>query len=175
MLDDLWAKADRIPGWFKRDEADLLLRLTDGPWCEVGCWQGRSTLILAETGEPGYAVDWFCGSPEHDPDTDTLDEFLENIGPYENVTVLSERFEDAAHIVPDGLRMLHLDADHSYDATRLAFDLYSPKVDVGGHVQFHDALGGGWPEVERFVNELDPAVWLRVGEANLSAAFKRLR
>jgi hypothetical protein len=158
-----WAQAERIQGWLGKEEARFLFELCQGPWCEVGCWKGRSTVVLAQTHHPGWAVDSFEGSPAPDPTADggTKPEFMENIGPYTNVTVLPYKYRGASAMVPDDLSLVFLDADHSYEATREAFLLYSPKVEQGGHVAFHDAKGDGWPGVEEFVGEL-PAVELTV-------------
>jgi hypothetical protein len=174
MIDDeLWTKVEQIHGWLWREEADTLDDLNSGEWCEVGCWQGRSTRVLAEK-NPGWAVDWFQGSPEHEAGTDTYEEFMRNVGWHPNVTVVRSRFENAADHV-GRVDLLHLDADHSYDATKLAFDLYSPKVRIGGHVVFHDARGGGWPSVERFVAELKRRPgWAHVVNVGRAAAFQRV-
>jgi len=168
-----WAKADRIQGWFDRDEAELLFGLTRGPWCEVGCWKGRSTTVLAETGFPGWAVDWFKGSPEHPPGTDTYPEFMENLRGYGLVRVLPVRFEDAVPYV-GAVNLLHLDAEHSFDATERAFRLFEAKVDIGGHVVFHDACGGRWPDVEDFVVSLRRSRrWQAAAERGRLKAFRR--
>lgn len=173
MTSEQWAKAERIQGWFGRSEAELLFRLTRGPWCEVGCWKGRSTTVLAETGFPGWAVDWFKGSSNHAPGTDTYAEFMENLRGYDSVTVLPMRFEDAVAYV-GALNLLHLDAEHSFEATEQAFRLFETKVMAGGHVVFHDARGGGWPEVEDFVASLRPSrKWRTAGETDRLKAFQR--
>lgn len=148
-----WEKAKEIEGWYERMEAMMLHLLCDGPWCEVGAWKGRSTVMLAETGHPGFVVDHFIGSPEHEPGTTTLAEFEKNTKGYD-LNVMVVPFEQGADSVPNGLRLLHLDGEHSYKATRRAFELYAPKVEHAGFVAFHDANGGGWPEVEAFVGEV---------------------
>lgn len=132
-----WERAVTIPGWLLRDEARLLFNLAStGPWCEVGSWKGRSSVILGSVG-PGHAVDMFRDNPraEYDRNTAGLP-----------ITVHHGRMEDMADRVPAGLRLLFLDADHSLDGTRAAFDLYAPKLAPHGIVVFHDALSGGdWP------------------------------
>jgi SAM-dependent methyltransferase len=169
----VWTKAESIQGWYTQDESQLLTDLVRGDWCEIGCWKGRSTLILAETGYPGWAVDWFFGSPEHDFETNTFQEFEQNIGRYENVAIVRERFEHAVALVGK-LSLLHLDGDHGFSATKKAFELYSEKVEPEGHVVFHDATGGGWPEVERFVNGLlAQGEWHRVATVGRSVAVTR--
>ena len=174
MTDAQWDVADRVQGWLTRDEAEFLHDLCDGPWCEVGCWKGRSTLVLAQTGYPGLAIDHFKGSPEHPEGTDTRAEFDENLAGYENVGVLPYPFRGAAAMVPDDLALVFLDADHGYEQTRLAWQLYAPKVKRGGHVAVHDAAGGHWPEVERFVGELRAnQAWRELPAVHHTVAFQR--
>lgn len=148
-----WEKAKEIEGWYERMEAMTLHLLCEGPWCEVGAWKGRSTVMLAETGHPGWVVDHFKGSPEHAEGTDTLADFVANTEGYD-LNVVIARLEDAVESVPRGLKLLHLDGDHSYESTKRAFELYAPKVEHTGFVAFHDANGGVWPEVEAFVAEV---------------------
>jgi hypothetical protein len=163
-----------IDGWFSHAEADFLLPFVTGTWCEIGCYKGRSTRVWAETGYPGYAIDWFQGSPEHPEGTDTFEEFLFNTLDCGDFEILAERFETAARFVPEDLHFLHLDGEHSYHATRKAWDMYSPKVRRGGVVAFHDAAEGGWPEVEQVVAEIrSNQNWFELGTVERSVAFLR--
>jgi hypothetical protein len=171
-----WGQAERIQGWLGKEEAAFIFGLVDGPWCEVGCWKGRSTVVLAQTHHPGWAVDSFKGSPGPDPTEGggTYTEFLANIGPYTNVQILPYPYRGAAPMVPDQLNFVFLDADHSYEATREAFLLYSPKVEHGGHVAFHDAKGDGWPGTEQFVAELrSNQAWRELPAVEHTIAFQK--
>jgi hypothetical protein len=171
-----WGQAERIQGWLGKGEAAFLFSLANGPWCEVGCWKGRSTVVLAQTHHEGYAVDSFKGSSAPDPTAGggTYDEFMANIGPYTNVTVLPYKMRGAAAMVPDDLSLVFLDADHSYEETFQAFQLYAPKVEQGGHVAFHDAKGGGWPGVEEFVQELrSNQAWRELPAVEMTVAFQK--
>ena len=129
--DDLWAKADRIKGYLTREEANLLWRYCKAPWCEIGTFCGRSAAVLSGRGS-GWCVDlfedWYAG------------ESCTNLGAITKIRALRGNFRDVAHLVPDGLEFLYLDADHSYEATLAAFWAYEPKVKVGGHIALHDAL-----------------------------------
>jgi hypothetical protein len=137
----------------------LLAELCTGLWCEIGS-QGRSTIVLAATGHDGYSID-----THKSKDWET---FEKKMAPYENVITVRAKFQSlhTVNLVKDELMLLHLDLDHSYETTKLAFELYSPKVLRGGHVCFHDA--------EKFVGELDPTVWKRVASAGQLVAFQRL-
>ena len=177
MRPSSWRKAERIHGFFLKNEAELLSQLCTGLWCEVGCYKGRSTTVLAETGHEGYAIDTWKGTPDpRDPTFNGREytTFLRNIDEYENVIIVQQDFRKVSdHLIPPDLHLLHLDADHSYEMTRAAFEKFSPKVVVGGHVAFHDAKGDGWPGVEKFVAELSDE-WARVGHAGSLVAFQRL-
>jgi hypothetical protein len=170
-----WGQAERIQGWLGKEEAAFLFELCQGPWCEVGCWKGRSTVVLAQTHHPGWAVDHFHGTEgEHPEGTDTRAEFMANIGPYTNVTVLPYKFRGASAMVPEDLNLVFLDADHSYEGTFQAFQLYAPKVERGGHVALHDAKGGGHPGVEEFVAELrGNQAWQELPAVEHTIAFKK--
>lgn len=182
LTDEQWERCSRAHGWYDRDEADLLYRLATGAWCEVGCWKGLSTSVLAETGHEGWAVDTFTGSSEHG-NVSTRDDFDAHMAGYGNVNVLAGDFVRCAALVPDNLSLLHLDAEHTYEATSVAFDMYASKVEVGGHVVVHDAFtptgrkiaGSPWPGVTRFALELEQHPdWHLAEHVNRSAAFRRI-
>lgn len=169
LTDEQWAKIDKIPGWLTRNEADLLYELCQSPWCEIGCWRGRSASVLALKGA-GWAVDHF--------ENEAKEEFLAFTKELD-ITLLASDFRDAANVVGE-VRLLHLDADHSYQATKSAFNLYAPKLARGGFLVIHDAWPANphrepdWPGTHKFVLELmmDPA-WVCIGGADRSAAFRK--
>ena len=182
LTDELWDRVDGIQGWLSHPEALTLAKYAASPWCEIGSWKGRSAVILAQSG-PGYCIDWFYGMPEHVEATSTEDEFRENLGDdIGNVTVIAKKFEDAVDDVPDGLWLLHLDADHSYYGTRLAFEMYGPKVVPDGILVVHDAWWqtgfqqpSAWPDVTRFTRELmEYPGWRHIEDAERSAVFVKL-
>lgn len=181
MDENVWRIADNIDGWFTHKEAVCLDQYNTGTWCEVGCWKGRSTIILANKSK-GYAVDWFKGSSEHAEGTNTYQEFKENIKPWKhNITVLRKKYQNAVKDVPM-VDLLFLDAEHSYEATKEAFELYAPKVKKGGHIIFHDAWGhlgerenAPWPGVTQFCRELQKhPKYKLVDEAERNAVFQKL-
>ena len=139
-------------------------------------------MILAQSG-PGFCVDWFRGMPEHVEGYSTVEDFVGNLGDdMRNVTVVEKKFEDAADDVPDGLRFLHLDADHSYHGTTRAFELFSPKVVQDGFLVVHDAWWqtgfqqpSAWPGVTLFTRDLlENPGWKHVEDCERSAVFVKL-
>ena len=180
ITDALWAEVDRIPGWLFRAEADCIARHADAPWCEVGAWKGRATTVMARAGR-GFVVDTFAGSgePACPAGSDVRAEFEANVG--RGVTVLQGDFADMHTRVPPGLRLLYLDAEHSYESTRLAWSLYTPLVAPDGVVMVHDAWHDtGWPQgnpwagVTRWVTEvLEAGDWVQVDTAARLAVLQR--
>ena len=182
MDDGTWVIASNIDGWLTYAEADLLWRYNNGVWAEVGSWMGRSTVILASKSK-GYAIDWFKGSSEHGAGTDTYDDFMRNTQLVKgNITVLNMDYHDAVDKIPK-LDLLFLDAEHTYEATKDAFDLYAPKVKKGGYIILHDVWGlehkregNPWVGVTEFVDNdlIKDKRFKHVEDADRSACFKKL-
>lgn len=108
-------------GWLSRVEADLLLRTaqaTTGSILEVGCYCGRSTVLLASLDRPLYAVDPFAGFNEDDPTGEgVLKRLLLNLSDRKitNVNIYQQRIEDWP---PTPCGFCYLDGDHTYLGTR---------------------------------------------------------
>lgn len=108
-------------GWLTEDEARLLwdkASLYDGPILEVGCYKGRSTVLLASLGRPVYAVDPFAGFSTDDPSGEGVKaEWMGNVysrGLSDVVQLFHRRVEDWA-ARPAGFA--YLDGDHTYTGT----------------------------------------------------------
>jgi len=142
-----------------------------GEIVEVGSFKGKSTCWLARgtkraRREKVTAVDGFTGSPEHQvgmpcEDKDIAEsgstyavfqENLKNLGVNDYVTPIVASSEEAVRGWNKPIRLLFIDADHSYEASKLDFELWSPFVVEGGLIAFHDI--GGWPGVTRFYQEM---------------------
>jgi len=153
----------------------LMLMGAEGPGTgaivEIGSFKGKSTICLAmgtkeARREKVYAVDHFQGSPEHqigagheDPtiaqEGTTYNEFLQNIHAHnvaDYIVPIQLPSVSAARRWEGPIRLLFIDADHSYEASRMDFEAWSPHVVPGGLVAFHDI--GGWEGVTQFYNEL---------------------
>ena len=110
-----------------------------------------------------YAVDTFEGTKEggtHYPSVaryggGTFEAFQDQIhraGVADRVTPLIGLSGEVAERYAGGpIRMLLIDADHSYDGVRGDWERWSPHVAPGGLVVFHDYL---FPDVARFVDGL---------------------
>ncbi len=172
-----------IEGWLSINEGLTLLLFAakgsgSGEVVEIGSFKGRSTsflasgLMLADRGRV-TAIDHFGGSTEHQigafeevPEIaqmgTTYPVYERNLKSFElwnHVSTIRADTTAAAAGWGKPIRLLFLDAEHTYDATKQVFDLFSPWVEENGFVCFHDALNPVWPDVARFYAELitDPA------------------
>lgn len=150
-----------IDGWLTELEGSALFHAAahgpyEGKIVEIGSFKGRSTIWLASgskrTGrELVYAVDTHMGSPEHQPGGEfashmpaegtTEFAFRENIrqaGLEDWVVPLVMSSSDALSSWRDPIRLLFIDAEHTYEAVRNDFMGWQKHVIIGGLVAFHD-------------------------------------
>jgi len=175
------AAVSTVPGWLHDLEGFALMTLTatdpcEGAVVEIGSFKGRSTCWLAAGakkrgagGKPGvvHAIDHFKGSPEHQPggthpDPDiaacgsTLPAFNANIarlGFAEFVRAIEQPSLPAARDWAGGpIRLLFIDGDHSFEASKADYEAWRPRIAPGGLVAFHDV--GAWEGVSMFYEQL---------------------
>jgi predicted O-methyltransferase YrrM len=151
-----------VPGYLYDVEGYLLhLLAAEGPASgaivEIGSFMGRSTCWLASgsksTGrERIAAVDHFRGSPEHQPgavfesaalvqEGTTYNHFKQNLtrlGLWDHVVPCISSSEELAKRWCDPVRLLFIDADHSYEESSKDFRVWSGFVAPCGLVCFHD-------------------------------------
>jgi predicted O-methyltransferase YrrM len=172
----LSARFAHIEGFLEPIEAyALYLLAADGPGVgsivELGSYLGRSTAFLAAGSlearrEKVIAVDHFKGSAEHQAGQIHESEVLKQDG------TLLERFQTNLrragvmdHVSPlvapttvgarqwNGLvRLLFIDADHSFAAVKADFEAWTRHVIPGGLVALHDI--GKWPEVTEYYQSI---------------------
>lgn len=156
-----------VDGWLDYGEGELLYRLAsecsgEGVIVEIGSWKGKSTIWLAAGSLRGkrvsvHAIDPHLGSPEHrsgDHPVWTFDDFKANInmaGVQEMVVPIVETSEQAGAKFVAPVSLVFIDGAHEYEAVRLDFEVWFPKVVIGGIVAFHDTIG--WEGVKRLVEE----------------------
>ncbi len=166
---------------------------TPGDIVELGSWVGLTTSYLATAcrvrGEGRvYAVDTFEGTREGGSTYpsiarfggSTLEAFHDQIhraGIDDMVETLAGLTGDMVHHYRGRpIRLLLIDADHSYEAVRSDFLLWAPLVAPDGLIVFHDYL---MPEVSRFVDgdvRPDPRFAMAPGHVvpNVMAVTKRI-
>jgi predicted O-methyltransferase YrrM len=168
--------ARATPGWMHDDElAWLATQARDARTIlEVGCWQGRSTLALADnTVGRVFAVDHWCGTPDdpHLAEVAALGgpeglyaAFVARMGSriQEGRVVIVRLAADvaAATFGPASMDLVFLDGDHRVDGVRENLAAYRPLVKPGGilcghdyHIREHwgvtEAVDAVFPQVQR--------------------------
>ena len=151
---------------------DLAVRNMQGDVLEIGSFMGKSTCILAgaciERGDGSLvvAVDPFDmagtqvqvqeqreivrGSPG------TFYQFVSNarrLGFYRSVLPLATYSTIGLARGSWRFRMVFIDATHDFDGVAADVELASHFLHVGGILALHDASGGHWPGIERYVSE----------------------
>ena len=120
----------------------------DGTFCEVGCWTGHSTSILAENNNKVIVVDSFKGNPgtpleDFSKNNDVEKIFISNmktLGLWDNIILLLKMDSNEAHnhIEDNSISLLFIDAGHTYKDVKNDLINYIPKVIDGGIICGHD-------------------------------------
>lgn len=82
------------------------------------------------------------------------------------VEILRKTSVEAAPVVPDGLDLVFIDGNHSYEYVRRDIDLWYPKVRTGGMISGHDYDPVVFPQVVRAVNGYFGMENIIVGSSN---------
>jgi predicted O-methyltransferase YrrM len=171
------AGLEGIEGWLHPIEGFALMELArlgegTGAAVEIGSFKGLSTCWLAIGAREGargpvYAVDHFKGSPEHQAGEKfevpeivtagstfpTFESNLRRLGVWDVVRpIKSGSLEAAAAWKHGAIRLLFIDGDHSYEASKADFEAWSGLISPRGCVGFHDI--GAWEGVTRYYGEL---------------------
>lgn len=160
-----------VPGWMQRDELAWLAAMARHAQViiEIGSYQGRSTLALADHC-PGvvYAIDPWEGPCLREDGTTApnnwavWDAFAQHLAPHlasGRVVAMRMRASDgiprlrAAHLTAD---LVFLDGDHRHEAVASDLALVWPLLRSGGRLAGHDYHNATWPGVTSAVDERFP-------------------
>jgi len=149
----------------------LALASGSGDIVEVGSWQGRSTIALAQACADSnngivHAVDTFLGNPGNRKSyiigsedlSDLESNFLHNIeraGLKSRVITYAMSSVRAAPLISqatEGIRLLHIDGEHSYNSVVSELFLYSQLLIDGGLIVLDD-YSPAFPGVHKAVQE----------------------
>lgn len=196
----VYNRFNTIPGFLGHIEGyALYLFAKDGPGdgeiVEIGSFKGKSTSYLAFGAQQAgrgrvTAIDHFQGSLEHQQGQSAevkeivekgsyYEEFLANIrrgGLLDQVRPVAASSEDAEQGWRNRpIRLLFIDADHTYAGVKRDFELWSRHVPVGGIVAFHDYRNDVHPDVTRFIDEVAAkANWQDLCTIELTKFFLRM-
>lgn len=133
--------------WFSDGMCGILADLAfetfglDGDIVEIGSWEGKSTIALANAMYPQniYAVDTWKGSPgeiswELAKERNVFLRFRENIDTATkgNVTIAKMGWRHFFHEYGQPLKFVFIDAEHSYKEVRENIELVLPRMVPGG-------------------------------------------
>ncbi len=160
-IEEVKRTAENVGGWLLDQEGELLYGLAKrcegkGVIVEIGSWKGKSTIWLGKGSKAGkgvriYAIDPHTGSSEHREQLGrvwTFDEFRLNVssaGVDDVVVPIVKTSNDAAPEFNQPIELIFIDGAHEYDAVKLDFELWFPKVIDGGIMVFHDTTEGEGP------------------------------
>jgi predicted O-methyltransferase YrrM len=167
-------------------EAALLWKraegLRDATVAEIGRSKGCSTLLLAAAlgeGSHVYSYDLHVKATAGAESDAELRSVLERYGLADKVTLVVGDSR-TAETPPAQCELVLVDGDHSYEGVRADFEAWHERVRPGGHMLFHDAVGGQLSRphdgVVRFVEELerDGRGFVRRGAAGTLVDFERV-
>jgi len=149
-------EAAAIPGWMSLAELQWLYQTSQKmeSVVEIGSFKGRSTYaLLSGCKGPVYAVDPFPGNPFPANPGSTYDNFVMNVGHFENLKIVKMTSEIAAgdgHIPPQ-VDMVFIDGDHNYEEVLKDLRMWTPRA--RRIICGHDFLDPQWPGVRQAVEE----------------------
>lgn len=149
-----------VEGWMTRRELEFLGLLAatptaDGEILEIGSYRGRSTAVLARCAELAgaariVAVDHLLQPLAHEA-------FLASIrrAGIEHLVEFHRMMSwELGHSWQRPLRLLWIDGNHTYAATKLDFDTFAPFLANGAIVAIHDVLNQYEGSVRVFLEEI---------------------
>jgi predicted O-methyltransferase YrrM len=150
----------KIGGWLSNQEGYFLYQLAKGlpqkaVIVEIGSWKGKSAVWLLngiknDQGAVLFSVDPHFGAQKNNRQkVDTYTEFEANIlqsGLRSKVKSILKTSKEASKEFNKNIDLLFIDGSHKYETVQQDFLAWSPKLNPGGWVVFHDAttLPGPW-------------------------------
>lgn len=116
---------------------------------ELGSWAGESTSFFIGSG-------LFSSITLIDFWTDSFAEHVcrQNITGRKEVKMLKGNLQEIGKTWKEGeIDLLYIDADHSYEGTKTAIELWSKHIRPGGIIAGHDYNQNSWPGVVQAVDE----------------------
>lgn len=170
----LITKIQKIEGWLRDDEADVLSGITlkackdDGSAhkiIEIGSYHGKSTVLFASLIKTFFLQATVYAIDAHDGKQGAADQGLQSYPPSFEIFKRNIRDADAADVVEvirdksynvrwdAPVSLLFIDGLHDYANVKRDFEHFSNWIRPGGYVAFHD-YAHYFPGVQACVNEL---------------------
>ncbi|MCS7232048.1 MAG: class I SAM-dependent methyltransferase [Elusimicrobiota bacterium] len=134
-------------------------KVSDGFAVEIGSYLGASACFIAEGLSENaklICIDTWRNEGMSEGLRDTYQEFLKNTERYKGKIIPIRGYSwdvvDDVRKITEQISLLFIDGNHSYEAVKKDWLLYSPLLKSGGFAIFHDV---GWAEgVKKVVEEL---------------------
>jgi len=146
-------------GWLTEGEARLLWAFAgqfEGSILEVGCYEGRSTVLLANLGRTLWCVDPFDGFADGRTGEEVHDKWFANVYGRNMTDVHLVRLKIEDWLYPIPVKFAYLDGDHTAEGTRKQIEV---ALSCGAEgITIHDVndSGGGLPIKEVALEMLGP-------------------
>jgi len=165
--------------WYNDKQIEVLkdtvlkIKNLEGSIVEIGCWEGKSTIAIANICYPEIveAVDTWKGNYDEDPkhpsvilanSRDVFMEFTNNIKRFTKNNVKSFKQDCFKFLInkTDPIKFCHIDASHDYNSVKKTITMLLPKL-VNGAIICGDDYGSGkhkrlFGGVKRAVKEMCP-------------------
>jgi predicted O-methyltransferase YrrM len=158
-----------IEGYMGEEECLYLYHLAckvprGGAVVELGSYKGRSAVAMAQSGRFVWAIDRFTPEPE---DFNPLPDHKSGNFFANDIKANAERYDVRVRVIEADTNeayrfwlatnkppifLLHIDADHNYEAVKQDFEQWSQFVVEDGVIVFDDSL---WPGVQQLLMEIE--------------------
>jgi len=137
--------------WYSEPQLKILadkalqVKNLEGLIIEIGCWEGRSTVTLANVVYPEYvhAVDTWKGNYDENPNNisvllaqqrDVYAEFKKNIAELTRNNVVAYQMDCYEYLagLKQKVKLCHIDACHDYASVKQTIRMLFPKLILGG-------------------------------------------
>jgi hypothetical protein len=153
MFNENWYSDKQIEVLIKTIKKNILK--LEGSIVEIGCWEGKSTIAIANTCYPEIleAVDTWKGNYDEDPNhpsvilaqkRDVFSEFNKNISKFTkgNVRAIQQDCFEYLKKKSEPIKFCHIDASHDYYSVKKTIEMLLPKL-VNGAILCGDDYGSG--------------------------------
>ena len=183
-----------VEGWMTRDQARLLWdsarALVSGDRVvEIGSYQGRSTVVLAQAVPDGvalFAIDPHAGTDrgpeeitgkeiEAEQDSARFQANLERAGIRDRVTYLRRWSDAALDEVPGRVQLLYIDGAHRYGPARDDIVRWGARVAPGGTLLIHDSFSSIGVTGAIMTALTGSSRWRYLGRAQSMTRYRRER
>ena len=154
-----------------------------GNYADLGCLLGGSSATMAHALEETaggiiYAVDYFGDGPVGEDVSANMrapraiQRYFEKTFSKVALRICKGSTAEHASLIHEKFQGIFIDAGHDYENCKQDFELWGPKVAVGGWVAFHDTNFLG---VDQVIREVDPKKWKLIKHVYSTKAYRKVR